>query len=206
MRRSRSHRGAREIWADFDRDTLVVYQAYGGAIADAAVAAGTFVPPFSLRRMTWIKPSFLWLMARSNWATRSGQTRILAVRITRAGWESALAEAVLTDPDPTVYGGDREAWSAAFEAAPVHAQWDPERSLRGGKLPHRSIQVGIGRHRIEAFVQDWVVGIEDLTPRVRSMRDAIRRGGSDKARRHLPREAPYPLPAGIAARLGMQAP
>lgn len=80
-----------EIRADYDRHTIVVYQAFNHAIADAALAAGRFVAPFSMRRMTWIKPSFLWLMARSNWARKSGQERILAVTITRAGWESALA-------------------------------------------------------------------------------------------------------------------
>ena len=48
-----------EIRADSDRDTIAVYQAYSPAIADAALKAGRFVPPFSFHRMTWIKPSFL---------------------------------------------------------------------------------------------------------------------------------------------------
>ena len=39
--------------------------------------------------MTWIKPSFLWMMERSNWGRKSGQECVLAVRITRAG--SSLA-------------------------------------------------------------------------------------------------------------------
>ncbi len=42
-----------------------------------------FVPPFSLSRMTWIKPSFLWLMERSNWGKKSGQEMILAICIIR---------------------------------------------------------------------------------------------------------------------------
>ncbi|WP_199484837.1 DUF4291 family protein [Actinomadura craniellae] len=54
----------REIRADHDRDTIVVYQAYGPAIARPALAAQRFVPPFSTGRMTWIKPSFRWLMHR----------------------------------------------------------------------------------------------------------------------------------------------
>ena len=68
----------REIRADYDRDTIVIYQAYSPAIADAALKAGRFVPPFSFHRMTWIKPSFLWLMHRSNWGQKSGQERVLA--------------------------------------------------------------------------------------------------------------------------------
>ena len=55
-----------EIRANSDRDTITVYQANSPAIADAALNAGRFVPPFSLHRMTWIMPSFLWLMHRGN--------------------------------------------------------------------------------------------------------------------------------------------
>jgi hypothetical protein len=57
-----------EVRASYDSTTIVVYQAYSPAIADAALRAGRFVPPFSFNRMTWIKPSFLWLMHRSKWA------------------------------------------------------------------------------------------------------------------------------------------
>lgn len=85
-----------EIRATYDRDTIVIYQAYASAIADSALKAQKFVEPFSFSRMTWIKPSFLWLMHRSNWGTKSGQERTLAVTLSRAGWESALSRAVLT--------------------------------------------------------------------------------------------------------------
>jgi hypothetical protein len=55
----------RQVRAQFTDRTLTVYQAYPSEIADAAVRAGTFVPPFKRERMTWIKPSFLWMMYRS---------------------------------------------------------------------------------------------------------------------------------------------
>jgi hypothetical protein len=87
-----------EIRADYDPESIVVYQAYPEAIAVPAVRSNRFVPPFSLHRMTWIKPSFLWLMERSNWGQKPGQQYILAVRITRTGWEEALSRAVLTHP------------------------------------------------------------------------------------------------------------
>src|SRR5882757_5435046 len=118
-----------EIRADYDRETIVVYQAYGPQIAVPAVAAQRFVPPFSLGRMTWIKPSFLWLMHRSNWGRKAGQEHTLAVRITRKGWEEALANAVLTSPDRRVYR-DSAAWREEFKRALVHVQWDPEYSIR----------------------------------------------------------------------------
>ena len=124
----------REIRADFDRDTITVYQAYPPAVADAALEAGRFVPPFSFRRMTWIKPSFLWLMHRSNWGLKSGQERVLAVRLKRSGWEKALSLAVHTTFVPGVFATPAE-WAEQFAAAAVHLQWDPERSLRGAGLP-----------------------------------------------------------------------
>jgi hypothetical protein len=46
-----------EIRADYDRSSIVVYQAYSPEIGRAAAQHGRFVPPFSRGRMTWIKPS-----------------------------------------------------------------------------------------------------------------------------------------------------
>ncbi|GAA1623752.1 DUF4291 domain-containing protein [Catellatospora bangladeshensis] len=190
----------RQIRADFDSGTIAVYQAYPPAIAEAALAAGRFVAPFSFTRMTWIKPSLLWLMHRSNWARKPGQERILAVRITRAGWEQALAHGVLTAPVPAIHGS-AAAWSEAFEAARVHVQWDPERTLRGAALNHYSIQVGIGRTLIRTFADEWVTGLTDLTPTVHRIDTLVRAGKHAQAQRLLPAERPYPLGADLARRI-----
>jgi hypothetical protein len=188
-----------QIRADFDRETIVVYQAYRPEIAEAALAAGRFVAPFSFNRMTWIKPSFLWMMHRSNWGQKSGQERVLAVRIRRTGWEKALGLAV-----PTWYVArldpSREAWAERLSASPVRVQWDPERSLRG-ELQHRSIQIGLSRHVIREFVDDWIVELTDLTPQVRKIYDHIQSGRSDDAKRLLPDERVYPLPSELKHRL-----
>jgi len=192
----------REIRADSDRDTIVVYQAYSDAIADAALRAGRFVPPFSVQRMTWIKPSYLWLMARSRWATRANQTRILAIRLARSAWQTALSEGVLTAFEPRVHH-TCDAWQAAFESAPIHIQWDSERSYAGRPLNYQSLQVGISRKRIQDYVSQWIVDIRDLTgltARIRSLRAA---GQTDRARALLPREVPFPIEAALARRLGM---
>ncbi|MEU9620901.1 DUF4291 domain-containing protein [Streptomyces sp. NPDC088251] len=179
-----------QVRAHFDAETMVVYQAYSPAVADPSLRAKRFVTPFSFNRMTWIKPSFRWLMHRSNWAQKPGQERILAVRITRAGWEEALSQAVLTTADP-----------AAVGRAPVHVQWDPERSLRGAALNHYSIQVGIGRGLIRTFAEDWVVDLTDVTPQVRKIA-ALKQGGrSAQAQRLLPPERIYPVPRALAKNL-----
>ncbi|MFG2737079.1 DUF4291 domain-containing protein [Streptomyces carpaticus] len=179
-----------QIRADHDAATIVVYQAYSPAIADAALRAGRFVPPFSFHRMTWIKPSFLWLMHRSNWGRKPGQERILAVRMTREGWEEALSRAVLTTADP-----------AEVARAAVHVQWDPERSPRGAALNHYSIQVGVGRSVLRAYTDDWTVSLTDLTPQVRKAAALLRAGRAAQARLLLPGERVYPLPRALEDRL-----
>jgi hypothetical protein len=191
-----------EIRADFDRDTIVLYQAYAPTIAEPALEAQRFVAPFSFQRMTWIKPSFLWLMHRSNWGQKRGQERVLAVRIKRSGWEKALSLAVLTSFAPGVFASAAD-WSKQFAAAHVHLQWDPERALRGASLPWSSIQVGLSRHIIREYVEDWVVRIEDATPRVRKIHALLQSGQADKARRQLPPEHLYPVSGKRGQRLLM---
>ncbi|GAA2412866.1 DUF4291 domain-containing protein [Actinomadura vinacea] len=190
----------RLIRAEFDRDSITVYQAYRPEIGGPAVRQGRFVPPFSRNRMTWIKPSFLWLMARSNWARKPGQEMVLAVRISRSGWEEALAQAVPTHPDRRVFGSSDE-WRARFAEARVHVQWDPERTLRGQKLDARSIQIGLSRHIIDCYVDEWTIAIEDRTPLVRKIHRLLQDGQTAKAKHLLPRERPYPLSPQLAHRL-----
>jgi hypothetical protein len=192
---------AYEIRADYDSKSIIVYQAYNEQIALPAIKNQTFQTPFSFNRMTWIKPSFLWLMERSNWAQKSGQEYILAIRISRTGWEKALREAVLTSPEKRVYP-DGQTWQRQFEAAKVHIQWDPERSLRGQKLEYRSIQIGISRLLIEEFVKEWITEIKDYTPLVKKIRELCKVGKYEQAKRLLPLEKPYVLSAEIKSRIG----
>jgi hypothetical protein len=150
--------------------------------------------------MTWIKPSFLWLMHRSNWGQKSGQERVLCVRIKRTGWEAALAQAVLTSFEPGVFTSPED-WAEQFATARVHLQWDPERTLRGAGLPHYSIQVGLSRHIIREYVDDWVVRIEDYTPLVRKIYGLLRAGQATRARQLLPPERVYPINPELGQRL-----
>lgn len=191
----------REIRARYDRDSITVYQAYAPEIGVPAARHGTFVPPFSRNRMTWIKPSFLWLMARSDWARKPGQETILAVRISRAGWEEALGLAVPTDPDRRVFPSSED-WRRRFAESVVHVQWDPERSLHGRKLEGRSIQIGLSRHIVDRYVDDWILGIEDITPLVRKIQGLRKAGRTPQARDLLPKERSYPLTPALAASLG----
>jgi len=181
-----------EIRAQYNRDTITIYQAYNKHIAVLAVQQQKFVSPFSFQRMTWIKPSFLWLMSRSNWATKSNQEYILAIQIKRSFWEKLLHLSVHTDP--TLFKNSTgNNWLTAFEHAQVHIQWDPERNLKGNKLEHRSIQIGISRFLIREFNEQAIVKIEDITPLVRKMAQFRKNGHYKHAEKLLPKERIYSL-------------
>ncbi|WP_326557094.1 DUF4291 domain-containing protein [Micromonospora sp. NBC_01796] len=183
---------ARQVRALYTAETITVYQAYRAEIAEAALAAGRFVGPFKRERMTWIKPSFLWMMYRCGWAEKPGQERVLAIEITRAGFEWALAHACLSHFDRTEHT-DRAEWSRQLKTSPVRVQWDPERSLRLQPLPYRSLQVGLSGEAVHHYVDDWTVTITDKTPVVREIRSLLRAGDERRATELLPDERPYPL-------------
>ena len=190
---------ARQIRALYTDQSVTVYQAYRDAIADAALEAQRFVPPFRLERMTWIKPSFLWMMYRCGWAGKEDQERVLAVEISRDGLTWALEHACLSHFDPE-HHASREAWEAQKADSPVRVQWDPERSVTLERLPYRSIQIGLGGEAAKRYAQDWILGIQDVTPLAHEVRDLVAAGDLESARARLPVERPYPLTAEAAAR------
>ncbi|MFJ5666490.1 DUF4291 domain-containing protein [Micromonospora chalcea] len=186
-----------QIRAAFTDEAVTVYQAYPPEIADAALRAGRFVPPFKRERMTWIKPSFRWMMYRCGWALKPGQERVLAVDISRAGFEWALRHACLSSYDPRLHP-DREAWRRGLRVSPVRVQWDPERSLRLAPLPYRSLQVGLSGEAVHRYVDEWVLGLSDVTGLARSVHGRLADGDEAGAAALVPAEQPYPLPAEVA--------
>ncbi|MEV6964542.1 DUF4291 domain-containing protein [Hamadaea sp. NPDC051192] len=180
---------ARQIRALHDDDTITVYQAYSPAIAEPAALSGRFGPGFKRDRMTWIKPSFLWMMYRCGWAGKAGQERVLAIRIRRDGFDWALANSALSSYEPGIHR-DRDEWKQSLRA-PVRIQWDPERDLHLRPLPHRAIQVGLSGEAVRRFTDDWILGIDDITTQCQAIRAMIRGGGLDEARDMLPAERPY---------------
>ena len=102
-----------KIYARYNEDTIRVYQAYGDAIANEALQKGTFGDSFKLERMTWIKPSFLWMMYRSGWGTKEGQTRVLAIDMKRTGFDEILSQAVQSSFSKEAYS-TREEWQKAI--------------------------------------------------------------------------------------------
>jgi hypothetical protein len=190
---------SRQIRAVFDDDTITVYQAYDPAIAEPALAAQTFVPPYKRERMTWIKPSFLWMMYRCGWATKPGQTRVLAIRLSREGFAWALARSCGSRP---AEGETEETWKARLAASPVRVQWDPERDVRLDRLEHRSIQIGLSGEAVDRYAGQWITAIDDVTGAARRVGAAVAAGRLGEARELLPIERPFPLDAATATHIG----
>jgi uncharacterized protein DUF4291 len=193
--------GYRQVRAAHTTRTITVYQAYRDDIADAALAAGALVAPFSRDRATWIKPSFLWMAYRCGWATKEGQERVLAIEISREGFHRALEHSCLSHYDPAAYP-DLAAWRQRMRETCVRIQWDPERGLRHEPLGHRSIQVGLTGEAVARYADEWIVSIADETRRMNQIRSLLADGHDNQARTLLPQEAPYPLPARLAAIVG----
>ena len=134
------HNKERQIRAVFDEDTITVYQAYKSAIALPAIKNQKFVSPFKMERMTWIKPSFLWMMYRCGWAQKEGQEHVLSIKIKRDGFQWALDNSCLSHFDAEVHNSHEE-WKEKLKNSPVRIQWDPERDIHLEKLDYRSIPV-----------------------------------------------------------------
>ncbi|MFD5888901.1 DUF4291 domain-containing protein [Streptomyces sp. NPDC060334] len=189
----------RQIRAAHTADTVTVYQAYSPRLGVPAARDGRFPAAWKRERMTWIKPSFLWMMYRCGWAGKTDQETVLAVEIARAGFEHALRHACLSHHEHGTHP-DAATWKRALRDSSARVQWDPERDLHLNPLPHRSLQLGLSGPLSRAYADEWTVAIRDITPRVREIHDLVRAGEDAAARALLPVETPYP--AGPLPHLG----
>jgi hypothetical protein len=171
----------RQIRATYDSETITVYQAYSATIATAAVKAQKLSasPDFSLSRMTWIKPSFCWMMYRSGYGTKDPrQSHILALKLPHANFEKLLSQAVVC------HG---QTLNEEEKKMPVRVQWDPERGPGLEVLGYRSLQVGIGGSLSKTWLE-WVVEIEDVTEMAGRLREVVeqkRKEGEKLSREEL---------------------
>ncbi|WP_460068849.1 DUF4291 domain-containing protein [Streptomyces sp. YKOK-I1] len=193
----------RRIRAAHSESTITVYQAYRPEIGLPAVRKGRFPAAWKRDRMTWIKPSFLWMMYRCGWGTKEGQETVLAVEISREGFEWALRRACLSHFVPELHA-DQAEWRRQLRRAPARVQWDPERDLRLRPLPYRSLQLGLAGEATARYADEWIVGIEDVTPLATQVHGHVRAGELEQAAALLPEERPYPVAEEVLTHLRRQ--
>lgn len=56
----------------------------------------------------------------------------------------------------------------------VKVQWDPERTPRLERLGYRSIQIGIPGNLAATWVDEWIVGIDDVTEKARALEKELK--------------------------------
>ncbi|HEX9060529.1 MAG TPA: DUF4291 domain-containing protein [Clostridia bacterium] len=190
----------KEVYAVYNNKTIRVYQAYNVKIADEAVRLNKFGENFSLNRMTWIKPSFLWMMCRSNWGLKKDQERILAIDMLREGFDEYLLKAVLTTDESIAFSSHNE-WDKAFKNSEVYCQWDPDRDVWGKPIGRKAIQIGIRGEAVKNYIDKWIVKISDITPDVTKWRTQLKNGCLKKEL--LPKEKVYPVTPKIREHLNM---
>ncbi|PHM48329.1 DUF4291 domain-containing protein [Xenorhabdus miraniensis] len=180
------------IKANYTDEYIRVYQAYSDSIADSAIQSGTFVsPPFSMTRMTWIKPSFLWMMYRSGWAKKDeGQKRILAIDLTHEGFKEIIQQGVVSHFDHKLFDSI-EVWKKKVQNSDVVIQWDPERDISLNKLEQRTIQIGLRNQAVEKYVNHWIIKISDVTEQAHEIHRLVQKNELDMAKSLLPEERIY---------------
>ena len=162
-------RVGRCILAQFDSDSVVVYQAYRPSIGRFAAEHGFFGGEFSLTRMSWIKPNFLWMMYRCGWGTKADQETVLAVRLRRAGFDEILAQSVPSRFEPALYATS-EQFRVAVDRSSVRLQWDPDHDPSGAPVERRAIQLGLRGDVLRRYASEWILDIQDISPFVAEQR------------------------------------
>lgn len=186
----------RHIMAQSDADAVVVYQAYRPEIGHYTAQHGRFGGGWSLDRMSWIKPNFLWMMYRCGWATKDGQEVVLALWLRRSGFEQILASAVASSHDPRVHATAAE-WKRAGNRTDVRLQWDPDHAPGGAPEQRRAIQLGLRGEALRRFSSEWLLHVEDITPIVAAMRPHARHPFNNLV---TPEEHTYPVTDPATAR------
>ena len=179
-----------QIRAVYNEQTITVYQAYCNEIALLAVQNQKFVPPFKIERMTWIKPSFLWMMYRAGWGEKTGQENILSIKIKRDGFDWAVKNGCLSSFDAQFYNS-YEDWKTTLSSSSVRIQWDPEKDIYYRNLNYKSIQIGLKGSAVEKYINEWIVSIENITEKCHLIKEIIDSGDMRLAQSLLPLEENY---------------
>lgn len=186
------------ILAQYDEKSVIVYQAYRSSIGHFAAENKYFGGEFSLSRMSWIKPNFLWMMYRCGWATKEGQEVVLAIKMKREGFETILSNAIHSSFQNKLYQNQAE-WQKALRHSDVRLQWDPDHDPMGNKQQRRAIQLGLSGKTLELYSKQWIIDITDISEFVREQRENIHREHCSKL--VTPLEQIYPLDNELARQL-----
>ena len=189
LQNTRWPQSGKHVMAQFNDDSIIVYQAYRPSIADYAVEHQKFGGDFKYTRMSWIKPNFLWMMYRAGWAEKQGQERILAIHLNRSFFDELTEEAIASSFRVSSFESIDD-WKRRVAQSDVRLQWDPDHDPHGNKLDRRAVQLGLRGHMLERFGTQEIQQIEDVTEFVSEQRSNV---VNPYDHLDIPSEVVYPL-------------
>jgi hypothetical protein len=161
------------IIAHHNHDSIVVYQAFKDSIASYAVQNQKFGgPDYDFERMTWLKPSFFWMMYYSGWAKKENQENVLAIRMSRHGFDQILKHAVMATFYKDLYKNDK-IWKDKLEKTDIHLDWEPYHDLYGNKTERKAVKIGLQGEMLQQYNNEWIEEIQNITPYVREQQQLI---------------------------------
>jgi hypothetical protein len=84
---------------------------------------------------------------------------------------------------------------------PKVEKWWAQVSPQLNPLPYRSLQLGLAGETAARYADEWIAGIEDVTPLARQVHGLVRAGELERAAELLPEERPYLLDDTMPAHL-----
>lgn len=177
------------IIAQFNKESIIVYQAFKNSIASYAVEHQRFGgEDYEFDRTTWLKPSFLWMMHYSGWGKKENQENVLAIKMSRKGFDEILRFAVMTTFYKEIYG-DNASWKKLLESSDIQLQWEPYHDLHGNKTDRKAVKIGLSGKMLERFNNEWIQKIENITPYVEQQQDLLNANRINEVR--VPQERAY---------------
>jgi hypothetical protein len=117
---------------------------------------------YDFNRMTWLKPSFLWMMYYSGWAQHENQENVLAIKMKRKGFDEILNYAVMSTYYKQIYGTSK-VWEEKLSGSDIHVQWEPYYDLQGKKTDRKAAKIGIKGEVQRKFNDEWILEIKNVT-------------------------------------------
>jgi len=161
------------IIAQFNAAHVVVYQAFNDRIAEYALKHQKFGgDSYDFNRTTWLKPSFLWMMYYSGWANKQNQENVLAITISKEGFEEMLQHAVYTMNDGKLYKIGN-VWREGHADNDVLLQWEAYHDLHGNKTDRKAVKIGLAGKMMQRYNNEWIQRIENITDYVKAQQQLV---------------------------------
>ena len=140
---------------EYDQDGVFFYQAFCDDIAEWSIKNQCLGGErFNPKRMTWIKPSFGWMLYRSGYGSKHNQTRVLKLKISHESLAYILQRCQCSHGRGGSLG--RVQWD------PARDLWSPDGREPRKMLRKRAIQIGIKGPLSEYYLRS-ILSIEDVT-------------------------------------------